>query len=63
MSRIAKSSPDMWEDIFRQNRENLLRAIEAFHRELILCRDMIENREWDRLHKWMEEANTLHDIL
>ncbi len=26
MSRIAKSSPAMWEDIFRQNRDNLLEA-------------------------------------
>jgi len=63
MSRIAKSSPAMWEDIFRQNRENLLEAIEAFQKELEICKSIIENREWDRLHEWMKEANTLHDIL
>ena len=63
MSRIAKSSPNMWEDIFRQNRENLLEAIEAFQKELKQCKKMVENEEWQKLNRWMQEANTLHDIL
>ncbi len=63
MSRIAKSSPNMWEDIFRQNRENLLESIEAFNNEMMLCKKMIENENWEKLHKWMLEANRLHDIL
>jgi len=33
MSRIAKSSPHMWEDIFRQNRTNMIEAIESFEQE------------------------------
>lgn len=63
MSRIAKSSPDMWEDIFRQNSTNLLEAIYSFESELKKCRKMIENEEWHTLNLWMKEANTLHDIL
>ena len=63
MSRIAKSSPDMWEDIFRQNKENLLTSIEAFNQELALCQKMIEDESWDKLNQWMTEANKLHDIL
>ncbi len=63
MSRIAKSSPNMWEDIFRQNRENLLESIEAFSQELEMCRQMIEDRDWKALHQWMLEANALHNIL
>jgi prephenate dehydrogenase len=63
MSRIAKSSPKMWEDIFRQNKTNLIEAIEAFETELKECRHMVENEEWETLNKWMAEANTLHDIL
>ena len=63
MSRIAKSSPKMWEDIFRQNKTNLIEAIEAFETELKLCRNMVENEEWETLNKWMSKANTLHDIL
>jgi len=63
MSRIAKSSPNMWEDIFRQNKENVLEAIQTFQSELKKCQKMVENEEWDTLNDWMSEANTLHDIL
>ncbi len=63
MSRIAKSSPDMWEDIFRQNKTNLLEAIYSFESELKKCRKMVENEEWHTLNQWMKDANTLHDIL
>ncbi|AKF24309.1 prephenate dehydrogenase [Sulfurovum lithotrophicum] len=63
MSRIAKSSPKMWEDIFRQNKTNLIEAIEAFETELKQCRNMVENEEWEILNRWMSKANTLHDIL
>jgi prephenate dehydrogenase len=63
MSRIAKSSPNMWEDIFRQNKNNVLEAIHSFQSELKKCQKMVENEEWDTLNEWMKEANTLHDIL
>ena len=63
MSRIAKSSPNMWEDIFRQNKENLLESITAFNVEMQLCQKLLEDEKWDDLHQWMSEANGLHDIL
>jgi len=63
MSRIAKSSPRMWEDVFRQNQENLLTAIDHFTTELDHCRSMVEHEEWDALNQWMQSANRLHDIL
>ncbi len=49
MSRIAKSSPNMWEDIFRQNKSNVLKAINSFQSELKKCQKMVENEEWDTL--------------
>jgi len=63
MIRIAKSSPNMWEDIFRQNKENLLKSIDAFNAEMLLCRELVENEKWEELHEWMGEANGLHEIL
>lgn len=63
MSRIAKSNPMMWEDIFRQNKSNVLEAIHAFQEELKKCEKMVANEEWDTLNSWMDEANMLHDIL
>jgi prephenate dehydrogenase len=63
MSRIAKSSPNMWEDIFRQNKNNVLEAIHTFQAELKKCEKMVENEEWSSLNTWMHHANKLHDIL
>jgi prephenate dehydrogenase len=63
MSRIAKSSPTMWEDIFRQNQTNLIEAIESFQKELKKCKKMVENQEWEELNSWMAQANKLHEIL
>ncbi|WP_309496988.1 prephenate dehydrogenase [Sulfurovum sp.] len=63
MSRIAKSSPNMWEDIFRQNKSNVLEAIHTLQSELKKCEKMVEKEEWNALNDWMKDANTLHDIL
>jgi len=63
MSRIAKSSPNMWEDIFKQNRDNMLESISTFQNELEKCKEMIENESWNELNSWMQDANKLHDIL
>ncbi len=63
MSRIAKSSPHMWSDIFRQNRENLLTTIDDFEKEIGNAKKMIEEENWSDLEAWMQNATTLHKIL
>ncbi|MEA3370962.1 MAG: prephenate dehydrogenase [Campylobacterota bacterium] len=63
MSRLAKSSPDMWEDIFKQNKSNLLEAIELFEKELSHLKENIENEKWSEVHKDISDGNELHDIL
>jgi prephenate dehydrogenase len=62
MSRLAKSSPDMWEDIFKQNRENLLDAIDVFQRELDTFKKEIKNSEWQEVRNKMLNANQLEEI-
>ena len=62
MSRIAKSSPAMWTDVFKQNKTNLLEAIELFEKELSKLKQDIINDEWSSVHKNMEAGNKLHDI-
>jgi len=63
MSRIAKSSPNMWTDIFRQNKDNLLNAITTYEKQMGQVKKMLEDEDYESIHKWMEKANTLHDIL
>lgn len=63
MSRLAKSSPNMWEDIFRQNKDNILEAITHFEAELSQLKNAIETDDWERVHQEMSDGNKLHDIL
>ncbi|MEA2028038.1 MAG: prephenate dehydrogenase [Campylobacterota bacterium] len=62
MTRIAKSSAHMWEDIFRQNKDNLLDSLEHFDKELHYCKELIEDEKWGELNQWMQKANILHKI-
>ena len=63
MSRVAKSSPSMWTDIFKQNKENLLDSMDLFQNHMNIVRELIENEKYDELDKWMGKANSLHEIL
>ena len=62
MSRLAKSSPHMWEDIFRQNRENMLESIELFENEFAEMKKLIKEEQYELLHQKMQNANKLQEI-
>lgn len=62
MSRLAKSSPHMWEDIFKQNKGNLLDAIETFQTELEQFKKEIKNDDWEKVSEKMHRGNELEDI-
>jgi len=63
MSRIAKSSPNMWLDVFKQNKENLLDAVDSINSELAKFQELVESENWEELRSWILNANKLHDIL
>lgn len=63
MARIAKSNPQMWVDIFKQNKDNLLSSIDSFKKELAICEDIIKNEKWEELKQWIKTANQIRDIL
>jgi len=63
MSRLAKSSPQMWSEIFKQNQKNLLQSIESFENELAKCKTMIEKGDFKAIDQWIRQANKLHHIL
>jgi len=62
MSRLAKSRPDLWTQIFRQNKANLLESMELFLQNLGELKSMIESENWSELEKKLEKANELHLI-
>jgi prephenate dehydrogenase len=63
MSRLAKSNPHMWKDIFKENKSNLLDSIDAFLEELNKAKEMIKNDKWESLQEWMSKGNQLHKIM
>jgi len=62
MSRLAKSSPAMWEDIFRQNRTNVLEAVELFEAELLTLKEALKSEDYETLRREMKGANKLYEI-
>ncbi|WP_104712298.1 prephenate dehydrogenase [Helicobacter cetorum] len=63
MSRISKSSPLMWKDIFKQNRDNILEAIEKCETEITQAKTWIKNNDYESLEKWMAQANKLQEFM
>ena len=63
MSRIAQSSSQMWTDIFKQNRENLLKSLYIYEDHMRNMRTMLEEEDYESISEWMDKANSLHDIL
>jgi prephenate dehydrogenase len=63
MSRIAKSSPNMWTDVFKQNKVNLIESITVYQEQLSAIKKMIQDDKYEDIYKWIEKANTLHKIL
>jgi prephenate dehydrogenase len=63
MSRLAKSSPKMWGDIFRQNKTHLLDSLSYFENELAQIKKLIQKEDWKGLDQKMINANSLHEIL
>ncbi len=55
-TRIAASDPTMWRDIFIENRENTLKAIDVYISSLKKLRGLIEEEKIDDLTAFLEEV-------
>ncbi|MGB9668726.1 MAG: prephenate dehydrogenase dimerization domain-containing protein, partial [Thermosulfidibacteraceae bacterium] len=62
-TRIAASSPTMWVEIFRCNRENLLVDLEKMIDLLVRYRDLIEREDYIRLYERLEKSSELRKSL
>ncbi|HIC97119.1 MAG TPA: prephenate dehydrogenase/arogenate dehydrogenase family protein [Aquificaceae bacterium] len=55
-TRIAASDPIMWRDIFLENRENVILAIDAYLNSLKRLRELIDRGEKEELTGYLREA-------
>ena len=61
--RLAKSSPEMWSSIFKDNRKNILEILNAYIENLNQFRLKIENENYSDLKSQMIKTNKLKKIL
>jgi prephenate dehydrogenase len=61
--RLAKSSPDMWAPIFKQNGPNISVALEAYIRQLNIFKEIIDKGAADQSYELMEKANDIRRVL
>jgi len=55
-TRVAASSPEMWTEIFRANKDQMLKAIGQFRTSLAEIESAIENDDFESLKKELDKA-------
>ena len=61
--RLAKSSPDMWTPIFKQNQKNITKVLGEYITNLQDFKSLLENNSYDHLYSQMKEINAIKTIL
>jgi len=61
--RLAKSSPEMWVPIFKQNKNNVLEVLEEHIRQLQRMHDVLEEEDYGTLFKLIKQSNKIKRII
>ena len=62
-TRVAKSDPELWDDIFLTNRPALLQVIAQFERRWRLLRRQIAGGDRTGLRRFLVSAHAKRDVL
>jgi prephenate dehydrogenase len=60
--RLAKSSPDMWTPIIKQNRINILDVLNEQINQLNLFKELIQSEDYERIHCLIRQSNEIRKI-
>ncbi len=61
--RLAKSSPNMWVPIFKQNKENISKTLSQYINNLNQFKQLLDADKFDELHEQILEINKIGLIL
>ncbi|MCF7567153.1 prephenate dehydrogenase [Sabulilitoribacter arenilitoris] len=61
--RLAKSSPEMWTPIFKQNKTNVIETLEEYISNLTQFKELMKQDNFDAVFKEMKDTNHIKDIL
>lgn len=61
--RLAKSSPDMWIPIFRQNRDNVLDVLDEHINQLAQFRSLLIKQDFEGFYEKIKASNEIRKII
>lgn len=61
--RLAKSSPEMWTPIFKQNKANVIEILNEYIQNLIQFKEFMEADDFEEIYNEMKNTNHIRDIL
>lgn len=61
--RLAKSSPAMWTPIFKQNKEQVVKALSEYIANLENFKTLLEEEKLEEIYTTMQETNRIKEIL
>ncbi len=61
--RLAKSSPEMWTPIFKENKENVLETLTEYIGNLTHFKNLMEEDNFNEVYSEMEKTNYIKTIL
>ena len=61
--RLAKSSPEMWTPIFKQNKNNIIETLDEYIENLKTFKQHIEDDDFDEVYSEMKNTNHIKNII
>lgn len=61
--RLAKSSPEMWTPIFKQNKTNVIETLEEYINNLNHFKELMKDDNFEAIYDEMKNTNHIKDIL
>ena len=61
--RLAKSSPAMWTPIFKQNKKEVVNALEEYILNLTHFKELLEKDKYEEVYHEMQNTNRIKEIL
>ena len=61
--RLAKSSPEMWTPIFKQNKTNVIETLEEYINNLTKFKELMKDDDFEAIYNEMKSTNHIKDIL
>ena len=61
--RLAKSSPEMWTDIFEDNKKNIIKSLDDYIENLAHINSLIKKNRFDEVESQLKSTNYIKTIL